>query len=230
MSQIIISPSILAANAANLQSDIELVESTGVKFLHIDIMDGHFVPNLSFSADTVKAIRPISKLVFDVHLMVENPENFIEPFANAGADIITFHQECVDNIKDTIDMVKSFGKDVGISLNPSTPVETIFDFLEHIDQVLLMTVVPGFGGQVYIKGVEEKIVKLRKKIEELGLDINIEVDGGITVDNIKYPIRAGANVIVAGTAIFKSDNIVNTIELMKNIAEHEVKECEIYNI
>lgn len=230
MSEIIISPSILAANAVNLEADIRLVENTGIKFLHIDIMDGHFVPNLSFSADTVKAIRSISNLVFDVHLMVENPDIFIDQFARAGADIITFHQEAVKNINETIARIKSHGKLVGVSLNPATPIETIYDILEDVDQVLLMTVVPGFGGQEYIKEVDEKIIKLRKKIDELGLPINIEVDGGITVQNFKYPVKAGANIIVAGTAIFKSHDMVNTIELMKNIAKDEVNTHEINNI
>jgi len=214
MPEIILSPSILAADASNLQRDVAAVESAGVKYLHIDIMDGHFVPNLSYSADVVRALRPHSKLVFDVHLMLDEPDKFIDEFAEAGADIITVHSEAVSDIKATLMHIKSHGIRAGISIKPATPIESLDDAIGIADMFLLMTVEPGFGGQSYIKQVEKKITALRKKLDAIGSDADIEVDGGITEDNIDSPICAGANVIVSGSAIFKSKDINKTVKTM----------------
>lgn len=214
MPEIILSPSILAADASNLQRDVAAVESAGVKYLHIDIMDGHFVPNLSYSADVVRALRPHSKLVFDVHLMLDEPDKFIDEFAEAGADIITVHSEAVSDIKATLTHIKSHGIRAGISIKPATPIESLNDAIGIADMFLLMTVEPGFGGQSYMKQVEEKITALRKKLDTIGSNADIEVDGGITEDNIDSPICAGANVIVSGSAIFKSKDINKTVKTM----------------
>lgn len=230
MPRIILSPSILAADAANLQRDVEAVENAGVEFLHIDIMDGHFVPNLSYSASVVKALRPLSKLVFDVHLMLSEPEKFIDEFADAGADIITIHCEAVKDVRKTLEYIKSLGVRAGVSVKPDTPLESVNDVLDIADLFLLMTVEPGFGGQSYMQKVEEKISRLRDKLNELGRDVDIEVDGGITVDNIFRPVMAGANVIVSGSAIFNSKNISETVRRMMNNAEQGVLNRESNNI
>lgn len=222
MPNIIISPSILAADAAYLMRDVAAVESAGVKYLHIDIMDGHFVPNLSYSADVVRALRPHSKLVFDVHLMLAEPCKFIDEFVRAGADIITVHQEAVSDIRTVLEHIKSCGVRAGVSIKPNTPVDVLDNVLDIADLFLLMTVEPGFGGQSYMSGVEAKISDLRAKLNKLNRDVDIEVDGGITVDNIYSPIKAGANVIVSGSAIFKSDNIDAAVKKMMENAERGI--------
>ncbi len=215
MKKIIISPSILSADMANLGRDVKLSENAGASYLHIDIMDGHFVPNLSYSAATVAALRALSNQVFDVHLMISNPDFYIKSFADAGADIITVHYEAVSDIKEIADKIHSLGVKAGLSIKPNTPADAILSFIEYFDLILVMTVEPGFGGQSYIQEMNEKISRLRKAIDETGKDIDLEVDGGINLENIHMPLNSGANVIVAGSAIFKSDNPASVIEKMK---------------
>lgn len=215
MKNIKLAPSILAADAAYLGDAVKAVENAGVEYLHIDIMDGHFVPNLSYSADTVRALRKLSNLVFDVHLMISEPHKYIESFAKAGADIITVHEEVLENPSETADLIHKFGVKAGISVKPGTDIEKIADCIDKYDLVLIMTVEPGFGGQSYISEMDEKIARARKMISERGLDIELEVDGGVGVSNIAEPVAAGANVIVAGSAIFKAEDIKKTVDEMR---------------
>ena len=229
MSKIIISPSILSADPANLERDVRLVEEAGAEYLHIDIMDGHFVPNLSYSANVIRALRKKSNLIFDVHLMLQDSDKFIDEFAEACSDIITVHQEAVPNLKETLKNIHSFGKKAGVSLKPGTPVDMILNVLDLTDVVLLMTVEPGFGGQSYLHQVDKKISELYKIINNQNLNIGIEVDGGITEENVNRPVRAGANIIVSGSAIFNSNNIKDTINKMRKKAEQGVQEREINN-
>lgn len=215
MKKIIISPSILAADITALGKDVKISEEAGAEYLHIDIMDGHFVPNISYGPDVVKALRPVSNQVFDVHLMISDPLFYAEKFANAGADIITVHYETIENPKETAEKLHSLGVKAGLSIKPKTPAEDIFEFLPYFDLILVMTVEPGFGGQSYIEEMNEKISVLRAEIDKLGLDIDLEVDGGIGPKNVSMPISAGANVIVAGSAVFKADDPAEAIRQMK---------------
>lgn len=212
-----IAPSILSADFGNLARDVEKVEKAGAEYLHIDVMDGHFVPNITIGPLVVKALRPNSKMVFDVHLMIENPDNYIMQFAEAGADIITVHAEACVHLNRTIQNIKSHGIKAAVALNPSTPLEVLDYIIDDLDMILLMSVNPGFGGQKFIKNIVEKLEKLRKKLN--GRKIDIQVDGGINLDNLSEVIKAGANVIVAGSAIFNSNNIEETIKEFKKIGE-----------
>ncbi|MBY5035006.1 ribulose-phosphate 3-epimerase [Streptococcus gallolyticus] len=205
MSHYKIAPSILAADYANFETELKRLEETGVEYVHIDVMDGHFVPNISFGADVVAAMRPHSKLVFDCHLMVSNPENHIETFARAGADIMTIHAEATVHIHGALQKIKAAGMKAGVVINPGTPLASIEHVLNLADQVLLMTVNPGFGGQAYIPEMADKIAALAKMRQEKGLDFDIEVDGGIDDKTIRSAKDAGANVFVAGSYLFKSD-------------------------
>ena len=198
-----IAPSLLAANFGKFQQEAARAERAGGDWLHLDVMDGHFVPNITIGPDIVRALRPHSTLPFDVHLMISPVDPYIEAFASAGADIITVHPEAGPHLHRTIQLIKSMGKKAGVSLNPATPVSTALEVLEDIDLVLVMSVNPGFGGQKFISGTLDKIAALRTAIDKSGRDIDLEVDGGIDPVTAKAAIGAGADVLVAGTASFK---------------------------
>lgn len=213
MSHYKLAPSILAADYANFESELKRLETVGVDYVHIDIMDGHFVPNISFGADVVAAMRPHSKLVFDCHLMVSNPENHIENFARAGADILTIHAEATVHLHGALQKIRSAGMKTGVVINPGTPLVMIESVLHLVDQVLLMTVNPGFGGQAYLPEVENKISDLVRLRAAKGLVFDIEVDGGIDDKTIQSAKAAGANVFVAGSYLFKGNLEANVSKL-----------------
>ena len=213
-----LAPSILSADFARLLEDVKKVETAGCEYLHIDVMDGHFVPNITLGPAIVKSLRKDVNMVFDAHLMIENPDNYIKEFADAGCDIIVVHQEACTHLHRTIQNIKSHGVKAGVALNPATPIETIKYVLEDVDMVLLMSVNPGFGGQSYIPVVTKKIKELRALIDEMGLDIDIEVDGGVKPSNISEVVNAGANVIVAGSAIFNAGDIDEAVKSLRENA------------
>ena len=213
-----LAPSILSADFARLLEDVKKVEKAGCEYLHIDVMDGHFVPNITLGPAIVKSLRKDVNMVFDAHLMIENPDNYIKEFADAGCDIIVVHQEACTHLHRTIQNIKSHGVKAGVALNPDTPIETIKYVLEDVDMVLLMSVNPGFGGQSYIPVVTKKIKELRALIDEMGLDIDIEVDGGVKPSNISEVVNAGANVIVAGSAIFNAGDIDEAVKSLRENA------------
>ena len=213
-----LAPSILSADFARLLEDVKKVEKAGCEYLHIDVMDGHFVPNITLGPAIVKSLRKDVNMVFDAHLMIENPDNYIKEFADAGCDIIVVHQEACTHLHRTIQNIKSHGVKAGVALNPATPIETRKYVLEDVDMVLLMSVNPGFGGQSYIPVVTKKIKELRALIDEMGLDIDIEVDGGVKPSNISEVVNAGANVIVAGSAIFNAGDIDEAVKSLRENA------------
>ena len=206
MKNIQISPSILSADFSQLGSEIKRLEEGGADMIHVDVMDGHFVPNLTIGPPVIKALRNHCSLKFDVHLMISPVHKYIEAYANAGADIITIHPEATDNLENSIKKIKEFNKKVGVSLNPESKISLITNLLDQIDLVLIMSVNPGFGGQKFIPQVLEKIKDLKKIQQEKDLNFDIEIDGGINFDNCKSAIDAGANILVSGTTIFKSNN------------------------
>lgn len=210
-----IAPSILSADFSKLGEEILAVERGGADYIHIDVMDGHFVPNITIGPLIVDAIRPITKLPLDVHLMIENPDQYIEAFAKAGADYITVHVEASRHLHRTIQNIKSYGVKAGVVLNPATPVESIQHIIGDIDMVLLMSVNPGFGGQKFIPEVLPKIRKVKEMADQKGLDIEIEIDGGVNSETAKLCIEAGANVLVAGSAIYNEKDYAKAISLIR---------------
>ncbi|MHB8062826.1 MAG: ribulose-phosphate 3-epimerase [Ruminiclostridium sp.] len=210
-----IAPSILSADFSCLGDEIKKVDDNGADLIHIDVMDGHFVPNITIGPGVVKCIRKVTEKPFDVHLMVANPDDFIEQYAQAGADIITVHVEASKHLNRTIQIIKSCGKKVGVALNPATPLTMLDYVLQDVDMVLLMTVNPGFGGQSYIKFSTRKIESLKNMIIRNTLNIDIEVDGGIDATNIDVVTKAGANIIVAGSAIYNKPDIGEAIKQLK---------------
>lgn len=208
----ILSPSILSADFGILAKQIKEAESAGAQWLHIDVMDGHFVPNITFAMPVIKSIRKYTDMFLDVHLMIESPEKYIDAFIDSGADGVTFHIEATDKPEECIDMIRGRGRQVGISVKPDTPVSAIEEYLDKVDMVLVMTVEPGYGGQEYLERVNGKIEYIREK---MGKDFKIQVDGGINAENIDKALSVGANVIVAGTAVFNDDIAGSVRSLMR---------------
>jgi len=214
-----LSPSILSADFSQLKEDIKKIEIGGADYVHIDVMDGGFVPNITLGPPVIKSIRKITNMVFDVHLMINNPDFFIEDFYNSGADIITVHQEACIHLHRTIQKIKSFGIKAGVALNPATPVSMIKDIIEDVDMVLLMSVNPGFGGQSLIYNVKEKFLDLKELMYKKNIVKDIQIDGGVTLDNLKEVLDWGANVIVAGSAIYNTEDVVKRTNEFKKIMQ-----------
>ncbi|WP_425061028.1 Ribulose-phosphate 3-epimerase [Sporomusa carbonis] len=212
-----IAPSILSADFSRLADEIEKIEQAGADLVHIDIMDGHFVPNLTFGPPVVAAIRKVTKLPFDVHLMVSNPQNLITPFVQAGADIITVHAETAPHLHRLIQTIKEHGKQAGVSLNPSTPLTIVEEVLSDVDMILIMSVNPGFGGQQFIPNAANKITRLKAMLDERNLRVNIEVDGGINAATARQVVAAGANILVAGSAVYGASDPAQAIRAIRGL-------------
>ncbi|WP_172369732.1 ribulose-phosphate 3-epimerase [Sporosarcina jiandibaonis] len=214
-----IAPSILAADFSKLAEEVQEVEKAGADLIHIDVMDGHFVPNITMGPIVVEALRPVTSLPLDVHLMIENPDAYIEQFAKAGADYITVHVEACPHLHRTLQLIRSTGVKTGVVLNPHTPVETILHVLDNVDMVLFMTVNPGFGGQAFIHTVLPKVKQLAAIIKERNLEIEIEIDGGVDENTIIPCVEAGATILVAGSAIFNKENRAEALQKIKAAGE-----------
>ena len=216
-----ISPSMLSADFNKLGEELRDIERAGADMVHLDVMDGVFVTNISFGLAVIESIRKNSKMVFDVHIMIVEPEKYVERFVDAGADIVTFHHEATKDTAATLKMIKAKGAKAAVSVKPGTPIEEIYPYLELCDMVLIMTVEPGYGGQSFISEMLEKIRKLKAEIDSRGLKIDIQVDGGIYTHNVEDVLKAGANIIVAGSAIFNGDTKQNTIDMMEILNKYE---------
>ena len=217
MKKIQISPSILSADFSQLGNEIKRLEEGGADMIHVDVMDGHFVPNLTIGPPVIKALRKHTSILFDVHLMISPVHKYIKDYANAGADIITIHPEATDDLKSSISEIKKLKKKVGVSLNPESKIDIILDVLDQIDLILIMSVNPGFGGQKFIESTYDKIVEVKEMIDAVNPDIRLEVDGGINLDNIGRVAECGVDTFVAGSAIFNSENYKKTISQMREI-------------
>ena len=213
----ILSPSILSADFKNLEREIVETVNAGAKYLHVDVMDGKFVPSISFGMPVIKSIRSATDVVFDVHLMIEEPVRYIKEFVESGADIITIHLEACEDVQATIDKIHEYGVKAGLSIKPGTPVEALIPYMDKVDMILMMSVEPGFGGQKYIEESTERIRQVKNMLVERKLSTDLEVDGGINVDNVSIVLEAGVNIVVAGSAIFGGNIAERTTEFMKKL-------------